>query len=226
MAPHSAEWRRINTEGVRRKRCIERGEVIPRWALRRLAAMNLPSNKKIITEALNGILGTQANGAQPQALSAQKPLAASVAASRKSSRGKKRNHAKAIRIKVAGDTGSVHRKAERDSKRRDIVGRQFGHWHVMELAGSDRSGKAKYRCRCICGTEREVKRRSLLGRKSRSCGCAKLQARKFFEWRGKQKTIPQIYSEVRPVVPLNVFRYRIESAGWTIARAARVELRQ
>jgi hypothetical protein len=224
MAPKSAVWRRISTESVRRKRSRERGEVIPRWALRKLAALNLPSNKAVMTQALNEILGTQANGVHP--VRTQTPLVASVATAGKSSRGEKRSTKTAIRSKVASEQGLLQRKARRDTKRRDIVGRQFGHWHVMALAGSDKSGKAKYRCRCDCGTEREVKRRSLLGRESRSCGCKRLHTRKFFPWRGRQMSIPQLYRETRPVVPLTVFRYRIEAAGWSIARAARVELQR
>ncbi len=50
------------------------------------------------------------------------------------------------------------------------VGDQFNDWKVIGIA-EKRSVNEYYRCRCVCGTEREVFRGSLLGGRSKSCGC-------------------------------------------------------
>jgi hypothetical protein len=49
----------------------------------------------------------------------------------------------------------------------------FGHWSVLERAGSspDKAGLALWRCRCACGTERVIQGKALRLGLSRSCGC-------------------------------------------------------
>lgn len=52
----------------------------------------------------------------------------------------------------------------------DLSGEVFGRWNVISLA----SPKGRYRywhCVCSCGTERDVKERSLKEGTSKSCGC-------------------------------------------------------
>ena len=50
------------------------------------------------------------------------------------------------------------------------IGQRFGRWEVIGAA-LPRNGKPYWLCRCDCGTEREVRGRSLLRGASRSCGC-------------------------------------------------------
>lgn len=51
-----------------------------------------------------------------------------------------------------------------------LEGIQFGKWTVLERAGSD--GKAVFwKCRCECGTERDVAAPNLRSGQSKSCGC-------------------------------------------------------
>lgn len=54
----------------------------------------------------------------------------------------------------------------------DLSGKQFGKWTVIEFAGEDSRKNSKWLCKCGCGTERIVSRRSLVSRESKSCGCA------------------------------------------------------
>jgi hypothetical protein len=62
---------------------------------------------------------------------------------------------------------------------RDITGQTFGRWTVLSKAESVRKYKdgvltgtiARWRCRCSCGTERDVMAGNLLKGLSRSCGC-------------------------------------------------------
>lgn len=55
------------------------------------------------------------------------------------------------------------------------VGTKYGHWLVVEPSGTDRSGNARYLCRCDCGTERPVLGFSLVRGDSKSCGCKRAQ---------------------------------------------------
>lgn len=56
----------------------------------------------------------------------------------------------------------------------ELAGRDFGAWHVLRPANS-RKGRSYFLCRCICGTECEVRSDSLIEHKSTSCGCIKAQ---------------------------------------------------
>lgn len=51
----------------------------------------------------------------------------------------------------------------------DLTGKQFGKWTVLEYVG-----KSKWKCRCACGTEKEVYSQSLRNGTSTSCGCNKI----------------------------------------------------
>lgn len=52
----------------------------------------------------------------------------------------------------------------------DLTSQTFGRWTVKERAPS-RPDHSMWRCRCACGTERDVYQISLLNGSSRSCGC-------------------------------------------------------
>lgn len=57
----------------------------------------------------------------------------------------------------------------------DIVGKQFGRWYVIRYDHT-RNYEHYYLCRCVCGTERLVTRRSLYPKTvSKSCGCLKIE---------------------------------------------------
>lgn len=54
----------------------------------------------------------------------------------------------------------------------NLIGRRFGRWLVLSRApGPSWDGCARWLCRCDCGTERDVARRSLKNGLSKSCGC-------------------------------------------------------
>nr|DAL39429.1 MAG TPA_asm: hypothetical protein [Caudoviricetes sp.] len=55
-------------------------------------------------------------------------------------------------------------------KVQDLTGQRFGRWLVL---GESPRGNRYVRCRCDCGTERDVVRYSLLGGKTLSCGCGR-----------------------------------------------------
>ena len=54
---------------------------------------------------------------------------------------------------------------------RDLSGMRFGKWTVEEWVRTDAHGSV-YKCRCECGTEREVRGAALTNGSSRSCGAA------------------------------------------------------
>jgi hypothetical protein len=72
----------------------------------------------------------------------------------------------------------------------DLTGRTFGRWTVLWRIESDKRGKAWFRCRCVCGVERDVEGAKLTKktRPSRSCGCLRkerlhdLTGRRFGRW--------------------------------------------
>ena len=49
------------------------------------------------------------------------------------------------------------------------TGSVFGSWTLLALAKPGR--RARWICRCVCGTEREVMQQSLKSGRSASCGC-------------------------------------------------------
>lgn len=54
---------------------------------------------------------------------------------------------------------------------RKVIGRQFDRLTPIERV--NQTGKAVYRCKCICGNEVEVKGDYLTSKKTHSCGCLK-----------------------------------------------------
>ena len=53
----------------------------------------------------------------------------------------------------------------------DITGNTYGRWTVIAYSHSRGNGQTVYKCRCECGTEKDVLRRSLVNGMSTSCGC-------------------------------------------------------
>jgi hypothetical protein len=53
----------------------------------------------------------------------------------------------------------------------NILGRRFNRWTAVCLAGKTKSGQQLIRCRCDCGTVKDVYPRTLLVGESGSCGC-------------------------------------------------------
>lgn len=54
---------------------------------------------------------------------------------------------------------------------KDLAGKQFGYWTVLDECEKDIYGNYRWKCRCKCGTERKVLARNLYGGISQSCGC-------------------------------------------------------
>lgn len=57
-------------------------------------------------------------------------------------------------------------------KFQDLTGKQFGYWTVLEHIGI-RNKATIWKCRCVCGAEREITAESLTHGNSKSCGCKK-----------------------------------------------------
>lgn len=55
------------------------------------------------------------------------------------------------------------------------VGERFGKWTVTGATAPRIKGSIAYVCQCDCGTERAVTGHSLVGRRSRSCGCKRFE---------------------------------------------------
>ena len=53
----------------------------------------------------------------------------------------------------------------------DLTGQRFGAWTVLGKDETVNSKQTYYKCRCVCGTERSVRARTLIDGLSRSCGC-------------------------------------------------------
>lgn len=76
--------------------------------------------------------------------------------------------------------------------RRELsVGETFGGWTVTALAGTQHR-HAAWRCRCECGTVRDVLGTRLRSGRSRSCGCERYEPRDEAErfWEKVNKTSP------------------------------------
>ena len=54
---------------------------------------------------------------------------------------------------------------------RDLSGRRFGRWYVIEFAGRDQHKQPLWRCRCDCGKDGIVYGLTLKNGRSQSCGC-------------------------------------------------------
>lgn len=62
------------------------------------------------------------------------------------------------------------------SKLIDLVGQDFGYWHVLERAESRAGGRSYWKCKCTaCGKEKEVAGNHLRGGRSTNCGCVRME---------------------------------------------------
>ena len=56
-------------------------------------------------------------------------------------------------------------------KHGDLTGRVFARWTVLSYFGKDANSRHFWRCRCICGGEKNVPVVYLINGQSKSCGC-------------------------------------------------------
>lgn len=56
--------------------------------------------------------------------------------------------------------------------RRKLEGTKIGEWSVLEYISH-----CRYRCRCSCGTEKDIISQVLLNQQSKSCGCKTVEMR-------------------------------------------------
>lgn len=56
------------------------------------------------------------------------------------------------------------------AKRIDLTGKLFGEWSVISYSHTE-NGRAFWKCKCSCGTEKILNSSSLLYGRSKSCGC-------------------------------------------------------
>lgn len=55
------------------------------------------------------------------------------------------------------------------AKRIDLIGKTFGSWQVLDYAGYTYT--TMWRCRCVCGAERDVSGENLRAGTTTNCGC-------------------------------------------------------
>lgn len=53
----------------------------------------------------------------------------------------------------------------------NLIGKTFGRWTVIDYAENDKFGREKWKCKCECGTIRNVSKCTLINGQSKSCGC-------------------------------------------------------
>lgn len=58
----------------------------------------------------------------------------------------------------------------------DIIGETFGKWTVLDFS-CRKHNMIYYRCKCACGTEKDVSRYNLIRGLSTSCGCTREHTR-------------------------------------------------
>ena len=83
--------------------------------------------------------------------------------------------AKSLRSGTCRSCGCLKQESDRSPKGnvKDLLGQKFGHLTVIERAGSDHRGEAKWKCKCDCPAHTEI---IVLGSNLRtghtqSCGC-------------------------------------------------------
>ena len=54
---------------------------------------------------------------------------------------------------------------------KDMIGKTFGSWAVLERKENDKKNNARFLCKCKCGKEKIVYKQSLVHGISKSCGC-------------------------------------------------------
>lgn len=79
----------------------------------------------------------------------------------------------------------------------DIVGNRYGRLTVMEYVGADDRYNYFYLCKCDCGNEKVIVRRSLIGGHTRSCGCLRKEASRL---NGRARKKPTSYIDPTDLV--------------------------
>jgi hypothetical protein len=67
----------------------------------------------------------------------------------------------------------------------ELIGKQFKNFTVLEIAAKDARNRTYFLCKCVCGSERQI-RKDNLG-KIRDCGCRNAAKGKT-PWRGENRT--------------------------------------
>lgn len=83
----------------------------------------------------------------------------------------------------------------------DMTGDRYGQWSVISFARRDLNSGSMWFCRCSCGVEREVARKSLVRGASVSCGCIRspsLKGRRF----------GRLVAHTRLMLPDGIIRWR------------------
>lgn len=57
------------------------------------------------------------------------------------------------------------------NKQRELSGKKFNRWYVIERGGKDNFGAWKWLCQCDCGVRKEIVGYGLVSGRSKSCGC-------------------------------------------------------
>ena len=71
--------------------------------------------------------------------------------------------------------GCLHKAKMKELFQKDIIGKQFGLWTVLEeIPERTDNQKIVYKCKCACGTIKNVIGGNLLNGQSLSCGCLKM----------------------------------------------------
>ena len=96
------------------------------------------------------------------------------------------------------------------SKRKDIIGQNFGEWTVLSYVRTD--GKiAIYSCECTCGTVQEVRGYNLRAGRSRSCvACGRKRTLASLKGKDKSKYEPAEKTKRRF---MKEYKYRISKKG-------------
>ena len=75
--------------------------------------------------------------------------------------------------------GCVRKESLKGKNLIDLTGKKFGRWTVLYKADSitEPSGRqvTMWHCRCICGTEKDIRSHSLISGTTLSCGCLKIE---------------------------------------------------
>ncbi|MFF0512443.1 hypothetical protein [Streptomyces sp. NPDC004250] len=89
----------------------------------------------------------------------------------------------------------------------DLTGQTFGRLSVVKEAGRTPQGRGTWRCRCECGTEKDIVGNSLRSGTTRSCGCLRPGGRThgmhgtrvYRIWKGivRRTTKPQAHNYAR-----------------------------
>lgn len=67
---------------------------------------------------------------------------------------------------------------KKEFEKLNLIGKRFTRLLVLSLIGTDMHGNRKWDCVCDCGKHTQTSTSSLLGRRSKSCGCFRVDKRR------------------------------------------------